>query len=410
MKKKTLQNLLIALLFTVVAVYILFQFIRTNTDSVSMQTAVITEFSENVYSTVTIFKDEKLITNNTPGTLVYLVSDGERVGKNESVCSIYPSNTNISNMYGAETLKKKRDVYKLSNMSYLSAVASLDSFDEDTKDNYLQMIRSLAAYDYEDAEEFGNQALITMNKRLIATGKVKNFDSKIKELDKRIKELSTSLEKPVSNITVSESGYFSKQADGYEDIFKTDLLQSMTIEDYDALMERSPDPVDENVIGKLSNEYKWHFVCKVDAQSVSQLNTGDTFPISFCLYGGDEVMATLERKIEQPKNKDAVLVFVSREFPKDFNFRRFQDIILKSKEYSGIRFSSEAIRVIDGVTGVFVNHKGHAEFRSVEIIYTSDNYSISAISKEADEKYPRLQAGENVIVTGNDIFEGKIID
>ena len=115
--KKAIYNILIALLFLAVASYIIIQFVRNNLNNYETDYATKIIFKDNVEIPAAIFKQEVLIENNVSGAVRYFVSDGEKVGKNDSIYGIYKNNSNIMNFTLAENLKKELSIYKRSNIS-----------------------------------------------------------------------------------------------------------------------------------------------------------------------------------------------------------------------------------------------------------------------------------------------------
>ena len=81
------------------------------------------------------------------------------------------------------------------------------------------------------------------------------------------------------------------------------------------------------------------------------------------------------------------------------------DIIRKS--YSGFKIPLSAIRVReDGTSGVYIVKDSVAEFRNIQVLHQSDNY---AIAKEDNKLENGLLLYDEVVISGSDIKDGKII-
>ena len=88
-----------------------------------------------------------------------------------------------------------------------------------------------------------------------------------------------------------------------------------------------------------------------------------------------------------------------------FSARR-ETIQIRLKEYTGLRVASSAVRVVDGVRGVYVLSGIAAKFKPVNILYSNANFTIC----ETDTtKSSSLKLYDEVIVEGKDLYDGKMV-
>lgn len=412
-RRKIIGNLLIALLFLAVSSYIIFQFIRNNLNTYETDYATEIFLSDNTEVPVGIFKDERIIESSAQGAYRYLAKDGERVGKNEVLIGVYSSNDEISDFTLAESLKKDLEIYQKSNISKGSTQSNLNIIDDGCKENYLKMLIELSKGDYDSAATEGMNSLIYMNRRLISSGKISNFNNVITDLTLRINALEGGNKDVVKYISADRSGYFFKEADGYEDTFSVSALDSMTVSEFNDLINSKPEAVSSNAVGKLCTEFKWNFACAVSADTAAQYTPGASYTVMFTLNSETPINAKLDKIVQTPRAESSLLVFSSTEFPEGFNYRRIQNIILNFNNYEGVRVPTEAVRVIDGETGVYVIAGNKIEFRTIDIIYSSGIYYISAIDAEgtvSEKGHKRLGVNETIIISGKDVYEGKAVN
>ena len=76
-----------------------------------------------------------------------------------------------------------------------------------------------------------------------------------------------------------------------------------------------------------------------------------------------------------------------------------------SKEYSGLKVSKKALRVVDSQKGVYIVKGMQAKFVPVEILYSNDSIMICEKSDEDGS----LRLYDQVIVKGRNLYDGKII-
>jgi hypothetical protein len=88
----------------------------------------------------------------------------------------------------------------------------------------------------------------------------------------------------------------------------------------------------------------------------------------------------------------------------------------------GVRIPKEALRIVnrtkteaDGtekeiqVTGVYTVVGLEAGFKPVEILYTGDHFILVKPNPPADREAQRLRAGEEIIVTARNLYDGKVV-
>ncbi len=412
--KKIIGNILIGLLFIGVSAYIVFQFVRANVNKYETDLSSYVRFNSTTQVQAVIFRDEKLIEKNGSGAVRYLVSNGARVGSGDSICNLYSRNVNISDFVLADSLRNKLEMYRKSTIGASASQTDISAIDNAAKDNYFAMISGLADGNYLEAKNRGNNTVIQLNKRLMAVGKMTGYESMMTDLTLQINKLEGGSASPDKVITAPSSGYFYKSTDGYENIFKPRLLDSITIEDYEKLVSTPVQSEDKDkFIGKLCSSYKWYFTCEVNSDIAAGLVLDKTYSVVFPLNSSQPINATLYRKIEQPKFEKAVLVFVTYDSAQDFNFRRMQNVYLSSNAKEGVRVPTEAVRIVNGTTGVYVIVGNKIEFRKIDIIHSTGIYYISAIhSNDTPDESGHIYLGinESLIISGKEIYEGRIID
>ena len=82
---------------------------------------------------------------------------------------------------------------------------------------------------------------------------------------------------------------------------------------------------------------------------------------------------------------------------------------------SGLRISASALRVVDGVTGVYVVQGSKVVFKTTEVLYSYGGYCVCAVP--TDPNYPdetdiayhsktRLSLHDAVITEGSGLYDG----
>jgi hypothetical protein len=85
---------------------------------------------------------------------------------------------------------------------------------------------------------------------------------------------------------------------------------------------------------------------------------------------------------------------------------RWLDLTVVYEEYEGLKVDNRAIRVVDGVKGVYVLTASQVKFVEVTVLWTGENYTIVE-RKNSDSKVLRIY--DEIIVKGKNLYDGKII-
>ena len=84
---------------------------------------------------------------------------------------------------------------------------------------------------------------------------------------------------------------------------------------------------------------------------------------------------------------------------------RIEDIEIITDQYTGIRINNKAIREVDGEKGVYVLRGNIIQFKKINIISSSEEYSV--VEKVDDSSY--IKQYDNVITEGVDLYDGKVV-
>ena len=91
----------------------------------------------------------------------------------------------------------------------------------------------------------------------------------------------------------------------------------------------------------------------------------------------------------------------------EFEIRK-ADCRLITTTYSGLKVSNDALRVVDGQEGVYVLVGQKIVFKPVEVIYSSDDFTLVSSSGSTGSRV--LKENDEVVVGGKDLFDGKVVN
>lgn len=431
--KLNVKRLLIAVAIVLAIAVVCYEINMFSSADIRTQPATATTHKNSVSVKMFAVRDEKLINGSADSTFVPLLQDGERVARGQAIAAQFSRSESASAYVELENLKQELRRYENLNsqqnlneldMSKLNAQA--DSYFYDMLDE----IRSgnISELDSVSADFVDKQTA----KQILINGNI-DFSEKISSLKSSIASLTAQIG-AVDYLKADDTGYYVSSADGYESVLNFADIENITVDSIKNALSATPATVSENVKGKLVCGYTWYFVGIVDKSTATKLNDGDLITIRCDNASRGEIDAQVYYR--GPINSDeTVLILSSRVMDEDIARLRVEDVEITISETEGIRVNKSAVRVIDGVQGVYVRVGNIIRFRCLDVIYTGDDYVISRlitenvavenftledVSSEKDEGNESdedkknntvyyLKIYDEVILKGKDLKHGKLV-
>ena len=326
------------------------------------------------------------------GTPDYRVEDGARIGVDELICDIYSA---IADDVKAQIAEIDREIALLEASIDPGVVTSgLPEAIVDAKDEYRNIMSLLSQGKYSDAAARADSFRSALNRVEWLDGNTEDFKKILSELLARRSGLLASYGKKIGSSNSDTVGYFFKDTDGYEEIFLPSLLKDITVGGFAELLQSEPDSTEKNV-GKMIYDSKWYICIPLGADSAKGFVEGKSYNIIFNDNAGLTISMLLERLVldldDYDKDGDrgeALLIFSTRQMPADFSYYRTQDVSIEFAAHNGYRIPISALRHYDGMTGVYVLNGGYVFFRRVEVIYEGNGYFIAADYSDAEPGRP----------------------
>lgn len=252
-----------------------------------------------------------------------------------------------------------------------------------------------------DTEAIRLKLLDSISRMQISVGNEVSLDARLAEL----REITGAVETGTV-VTIGETGYFSHFVDGYEQQFSPQSLETMSIAQLDEILKQEY-PYNIESFGKCISDYNWYYVTSVPIEEIALFQEGVNMSLTFAGSDGKTVGGWVKSITEDKPSKRALLVIQSDDISADTVARRTATVKLGFDDYKGIRFSKKALRIQDGVKGVFVRGKSAIEFKKVEIVYTGKDFYLSKLDYNSDVY---LNIFDEIIVEGTDIYDGRPLE
>ena len=371
-----------------------------------------------------LVRDEGVLADNDG--LVYITrEEGERVSKGRSVAVVYHSQEALQQ---AEELEDLR--IQLEQLEYAQSVASGSQealkLDSSIMDSIYAIRQSMTDERYTDAEKEAASLRTLILKRDYTYSGEGDIEGQIEALTSQIRSLSSAAQSGSSAITVSRGGYYSSLVDGYETVLTPQSLESMTPS---LLRSIQPDATLTSSVGKMIYGNIWYYVTAIPTNTAALLSQGDSVSLRFVSGLEQDVPMTVDR-IGKDEYGQTIVVLQADQYISITTLLRDQNAQIILKSYDGIRVPQESLRVwkrtveqedgtetTESLVGVYCRIGVEAWFKPVNVIYQGEDYYLveadpTAMGEGMSEKQTELytlRAGDEVVVTAKDLYNGKVI-
>ena len=224
------------------------------------------------------------------------------------------------------------------------------------------------------------------------------------ELERELESLQSSSFTGAETLAAPVAGVFSSAVDGWEHLRPADLTD-MTPSALEAMAAGGRTP-SASAFGKLVTGYCWYFAAAMAAGDAASLTAGQTAALSFGRWYPDGIAAEV-LSVSAPENGTAAVVFRCDTALADTLMMRNVSAEVVFGSYSGVRVPAGAVRR-DEETGenyVWTVTAMQLERKSAEPIYEGEDFVI--LRRGADSG--ALREGDTVVVSGEDLYEGKVM-
>ena len=387
---------------TAIIVFFAYQYYVSFYAAIKTESAEQFQYTESIDTVGTFIRNEMTVTSDHKGTVHFIISNGEKVAKQGVIAKIYQSDA-------ASAAASRIDEIN----AQLSVIAEIEGYNDSTavdvdtiNDRITKHINNLV-YTVHDGRfhDIGNgvsELLTMMTRKQVATGEQSDFSALKASLTAEKEALALGMGQAHGSIISEKAGYFVSAADGYEELLTSDNLEKYTPEFLNDLKQHT---VADNVIGKIVYDYQWYVAAPVSLSDSMHYKVGQTVTLKTDT-SASRVSATVEKINLSETSDDAVIVFKISEMNSELASMRTGNIAIIKDEYEGIRVPSTALRVVDSATGVYVVSGMEAKFVAIDIIHSTEDYSICPLNTSDSSK---LRLYDEIIVKGKNLYDGKII-
>lgn len=406
---------LLKILAAAAAVIIVIYFAAEMYSLTSRTYATETVYEQTVLETVDakmyVIRDETLLTTASSGVTVPLAENGERVSKGSTIAAVFPSEASAENYVNAESLEKKLESYqKIASQLRLDNV-DVNKLNDEISSDFLSMLDAAYGNDYSDLAEDKLSFAEKLSRKQISLNKDVDCSSQISELQNEISALNSS-STPSEIITAEAAGYYVSKVDGYENVLTCADIETLTKERLDEAFDAKKAETPAGSIGKIIDGYNWYVATVIESAKVSELSDGKTVDLIFS-DSGEETVTTYIHSVKAVDSENSIIIFRCNLMNESLTGLRIVDGKIVINDYTGLKVSRDAVRLDEeGNSGVYVRRGNIVNFRSLNILYSEEDFVIASKPSENSGiklAHTHVKLYDEVIISGKELKDGMVI-
>ena len=412
MKQLTLPNIVaIAVVAFLALLFIIGQlYVRNAENTITTEIALADSAVKDVSVDMFAVRDEKIISSNGIN-VVSAVKDGCRVSSSDTVAYSFADSTSAGNIIRMAEINELLDYYgTLMNKSAIVA-GNTQVYDDEIFNDLNSFSSMISKGNFLSLSDEQSAIRDAITSKQTATGVEIDVTDSITALRNEYAQLKASTGR-YTEIKSGGTGYYISGTDGYEGVLDYKDVDKWTIEDVEKALDATPSVTVSTQVGRLVHGYYWYLVCIADTADVMNLKEGSKKTIVFPDSSVDDITAQVYSIRSDPSGK-TLLVFRCNLMNEELAALRCDNAKIILENHEGYRVDNRAIRVNeDNETGVYVVTGSVMKFKKVNIVYSTDDYSIVTNPYRDDVtmrgKYINLY--DEYIIEGMDLSDGKLID
>ena len=351
-----------------------------------------------------VIRDEQILVQDTGLVVDSLVADGERVAKDSQVAVLYHSSIGPAVQANLKSINERiLSLERLKEQNEDVASADAGRIESLTKAKVLELMRYSHFGQGISLSDVKSQLEEVVNQK-IATD-AESTSNVLGELKAQKQQLEAGIAGEKTPVYSNVAGLYFSYFDGYEGYLSTDAIESLTPSTLEQLETMEDKHIGNGSVAKVVDSFEWNVAAAVDTKKISSIEEGDSIQLRFPEYGNEIYSATVEY-ISADENGKSVICCSADTYTDTVYYNRKLKVDIIKNISTGLKFSKDAIQVIDGTTGVFIVKDSVAKFRPVDVLSMDEGY---VVVKEDNGKSDNVLLYDEVIIKGNNIKSGDVV-
>lgn len=382
--------------------------------NIQVEDALSITYDDSLFVRGIALRNEVSVTvSGTPTSVDYKVSDGDRVSIGDTLAVYSNGSVSAADRLAVENID--RQISLLDDCLSATSQYDLKTLDARTKDAISDYLSAGESYSLSSAKETGTNVLSYLIKRDIKANGDKDYYRQIRTncIESRNILLQSDNAKQ-SAVYAARAGFFSSAYDGFESLTLDDLKDKesgITPRTLRNALATPPETRPANYIGKLQHFSFWNYVCTVPEAYAETFTKGSTWTIRFntAAHGVKNVNMNVV-SVSGSVDGEVAITFECTFFDEGLYSLRICDAQIILRSYSGFRVRKDAIRVLNGESGVYVLSGAKLVFKPIKILFMNDDSSFAVVLPAVEKSTRTLIVNDVVVIGGKDIEDGKVVN
>ncbi len=405
MSKKgvTVRRVVSVIVSLAVLTYVGFQIYSAYHSSIKTEYALNYTFYDSISADGILIRNEHILQSDATGVVSYSQPSGSKIAAGRVVAKVFSNEEEATKQSRIDEIDEQIEELSALQTEGTQLSANAQAMEAKISESINRLLDITDTGTTKGYEVVAQELIRNLNKKQIALGTAAGFQTYLAELNAEKKSLETGVHS-YSEVTSEVAGYFVSTLDGYEDDSVYEDAAKLTVSDIEALTTAEPKPA--GGVGKVIVSSEWYVAATVTNTVAQNLGVDSVVTLTMPLLSSDVYTCKVVGvNVDYATGKTA-LVLQGNQMNAALAQARMQNIQIRLHSYSGLRVNHQALRVVDGITGVYVVNGIAAAFKPVELLYSDAGFSVCRQDASGSNA---LKMYDEVIVEGSDLYDGKII-
>ena len=404
------EKIIAGLLVLFMLIYVGYQIYRVYYNPFRTETAFQYSVTHTISAEGIAIRDEVVIDRRIVDEQSSTFEDGARVAVGQTIAEFYNTPVGDSNVVRMRELEREILALKEAQNPSVSNFTNSEAINRELRNSLGRLTQMAGTGRYGQIAEVQPALTALINKKQVALGMESSFDTRIQRLQAEYDSLATTTAAAsVDAATAPAAGYYVKGVDGLEERVSMELLKDCAVADYKALISGRKSQLDTGILGKIVTNPTWYFAALVPKYDIQWMSPGQDVSLTFDTV--DNPVPGVVTEIFAENNEDtAVMLIKCNHVSAPLLRLRNEQATINVEQYSGLRISSSAVRLVDDVRGVYVLNKKTVHFKRIDPIYEESSFVISRETGPEEEDIPSVALFDQIIVKGLDLYDGKVFE
>lgn len=375
------------------------------------QTVYEQTFLETEQTEMFVIRNEASLSVSAVGVTVPLAENAERVSKGSTIAAIFPSEAAAENYVEISSLTKKLETYQKIDSQLRLAQVDMDKLSSEIDSAFESLLDAAYENDFSNLGEDKLSFDEKLSRKQISLDENVDCSAKIAELQSKIAALNSS-STPSEIVTAEYSGYYVSREDGYENLISASEIDSLTPEKLKEAMASEKKEVAAGSIGKIIDGYNWYIASFLDISKAVNFKVGESVDLILD-ESSNETVSTEVYSVQNISEKESMIIFKCKLMNEKLASLRKVSGKIVLNQYTGLKVTRDAVRLDEnGNAGVFIRRGNIVNFRSLNIIYSNEDFVIASkpsADSATELDYTHLKLYDEVIVSGKELKDGMVI-